>query len=126
MCMYTYTLFKFAVLFKDQAGLPMKRSFSCYGHMEKIIDPAFPATTKIYLCLLTFSFSFFIFSCFVNLTSLMHCHTEQWFYYKNYTSLLKKAFNILKKAFNIQTSITNSFKNLKTKRQSYRISDDIT
>ena len=72
------------------------------------------------ICLLTFYFSFFILSYFVNLTSLMPSHTEQCFYYKNYTSLLKKAFNI-------QISITNSFKNLKAKRQSNWISDnDIT
>ena len=105
---------------KIRLDFPMKRSFSRYGYMEKFIDPAFPATTKIYFCLLTFYFSFFIFFYFANLTSLIHSHTEQCYYYKNYTSLLKKAFNI-------QISITNSFKNLKTKRQSYWISDnDIT
>ena len=104
---------------KIRLDFPMKRSFSCYVYMEKFIDPAFPATTKIYFCLLTFYFSFFILSYFVNLTSLMPSHTEQCFYYKNYTSLLKKVFNI-------KISVTNSFKNFKTKRQSYWISDDIT
>ena len=102
---------------KIRLDFPMKCSFSCYVYMEKFIDPAFPATTKIYFCLLTFYFSFFILSYFVNLTSLMPSHTEQCFYYKNYTSLLKKAFNI-------QISITNSFKNLKAKRQSNWISDN--
>ena len=105
---------------KIRLDFPMKRSFCSYVYMEKFVDSAFPATTKIYFCLLTFFFTFFIFSYFVNLTSLMHSHTEQCFYYKNYTSLLKKAFNI-------QISITNSFKNLKAKRQSNWISDnDIT
>ena len=78
----------------------------------------FQLLQKYISCLLTFYFYFFIFSYFVNLTSLMHSPTEQ--YYKNYTFLLKKAFNI-------QIPITNSFKNLRTKRQSYWISDnDIT
>ena len=93
-----------------------------YVYMERFIDPAFSATTKIYFYLFfkTFYFSFFIFACLVKFTSLIHPHTEQCFYYKNYTSLLKKAFNR-------QTSITNSLKNLQSKKQSYWISDnDIT
>ena len=100
----------------------MKRSFSGYVYMERFIDPAFPATTKIYfyLFLKTFYFSFFVFACLAKFTSLIHSHTEQCFYCKNYTSLVKKAYNK-------QISITNSFKNLKTKKQSYWISDnDIT
>ena len=67
----------------------MKCSFSGYVSMEKFIVPTFPATTKIYFCLLNFYFYFFIDSYFVNLKSLIHSHTEQCFYYKNYTSLLK-------------------------------------
>ena len=102
---------------KIRLDFPMKRSFSSYGCIAKFIDPAFPATTKIYFCLLTFYFSFFLFYYFINLTSLIHSHTEQCYYYENYTSLLKKAFNM-------QISINNSFKNLKTKRQSYWTSDN--
>ena len=94
---------------KIRLDFPMKRSFCSYVYMEKFVDSAFPATTKIYFCLLTFFFfNFFIFSYFANLTSLIQSHTEQCFYYKNYTSLLKTAFNI-------QISITNSFKKLKRK-----------
>ena len=87
----------------------MKRSFSGYVYMEKFIDPAFPASTKMYFSLLTFFlfFYFFIFAYFINLTPLIHSHAEQCFYYKNYTSILKNEFNI-------EISITNSFKNLKT------------
>ena len=88
--------------------------------MEKFIDPAFPPTAKICFHLLTFYFYFFIFGYLVKFVSLIHPHTEQCSYYKNYTSLLKKTFNR-------QISITNSFKNLKTKKKSCWISDnDIT
>ena len=102
---------------------PKKRFFSGYVYMEKFIDidPAFPATTKIYfyLSFKTFSF-FFLFGCLVRFKSLIQSHTKQCFYYKNYTSLVKKAINR-------QISIINSFKNLKTKKQSYWTSDnDIT
>ena len=94
---------------KIMLDFPMKRSFSGYVYMEKFIDPAFPASTKMYFSLLTFFlfFYFFIFAYFVNLTPLIHSHAEQCFYYKNYTSILKNAFNI-------QISITNSFHNLRT------------
>ena len=51
---------------KIRLDFPVKRSFSSYGYMEKFIDPAFPATTKIYFCLLTFYFSVFIFFYSVN------------------------------------------------------------
>ena len=97
-----HTLFKFAVLSKDQTGFPNET------FMETFIDTAFPATTKICFSLVTFYFFSFIFAYLVDLTSLIHSHTEQCFYYKNYTSLLKTAFNI-------QISITNSFKKLKRK-----------
>ena len=65
---------------KIRLDFPMKRFFCSYVYMEKFVDSAFPATTKIYFCLLTFFFNFLIFSCFVNLTSLIHSRTEQCFY----------------------------------------------
>ena len=120
ICMYTHTLFKFAVLSKDQAGFPNETFFLQLCVHGKICWFSFSSYYKnLFLFINFFFFFFFIFSYFVNLTSLMHSHTEQCFYYKNYTSLLKKVFNI-------KISVTNSFKNFKTKRQSYWISDDIT
>ena len=75
---------------KIRLDFPMKRSFSRYGYMEKFIDPAFPATTKIFFCLLTFYFYFFIFSYFIDLTSLIHSHTEKCYYYKKLRFSFKK------------------------------------
>ena len=105
---------------KVTLDFPMKRSISGYVYMEKFIDPAFPATTKIFFYLLTFYSYFFIFAYLVKFISLIHSKNEQCFYYKIYTALLKKAFNR-------HIPITNSFKKPKTKKQSYWISDnDIT
>ena len=109
MCMYTYTLFKFAVLSKDHAGFPNETFFQQLCVHGKIYWSCFSSYCKIVFLFINFFlfFYFFIFAYFVNLTSLIHSHAEQCFYYKNYTSILKNAFNI-------QISITNSFHNLRT------------
>ena len=94
MCLYTYSLFKFTVLSKDQAGFPNEKFFQLLRvHGKSIFCSSFSSYYKNLFCLLTFYF-YFIFSYFVNLTSLMQSHIEQCFYYKNYTSILKEAFNI--------------------------------
>ena len=63
--MYTHTLFKFAALSKDQAGFPNETFFLQLCVHGKIIESAFPATTKIYFHLLTFFLIFLFFPVFL-------------------------------------------------------------
>ena len=115
--MYTLTLFKFAALSKDQAGFPNETFFQRLFVHGKLCWSSFSSYYKNQFLFINFLFLFICFAYLVKFISLIHSRTEQCFYYKNYTSLVKKAFDR-------QIFITNSFKNLKTKKQSYSTSDN--
>ena len=101
---------------KIRLDFPKNCFFNGYVYMDLLIQLFQLLQKFIFIYFLKLFIPAFLFlSVLLNLYLRIHTQTKQCFYYKNYTSLKKKVFNR-------HISITNSFKNLKTKKHSYSIS----